>query len=80
MPVVAGRNLEDLTRMAEEFTRARGHVLGKWEAPPGEQTIARRAVCRRCGRIAYVRSEDGLAGTGGSALTEACSGARRHAG
>ena len=80
MAVVPGQNLDDLSRMAEEFTRARGHDLGKWEAPPGEQTIARRAVCRRCGRIAYVRSERGLAGTGGSALTEACSRERRQAG
>jgi len=72
MPVVAGVDLEDLRQMAEAATLAGGHELGGWEAPPGEEAIALRAVCRRCGRIAYIRSEAGLAGTAGDALTEPC--------
>ncbi|HEY7074349.1 MAG TPA: hypothetical protein VH418_03225 [Solirubrobacteraceae bacterium] len=71
---MGGVELEDLTQMAEHAARARGHELGGWDAPAGEETIALRAVCRRCGRVAYIRSEGGLAGTAGDALSETCSG------
>jgi hypothetical protein len=62
-----------MSEMAEEKARAHGHDLGPWEAPVGEEAIARRAVCRRCGRVAYVRSERGMAGSTGDALTDSCS-------
>jgi hypothetical protein len=70
---VAGVDLESLSGIAEERAGARGHELGPWEAPAGEEDVALRAVCRRCGRVAYVRSEGGMAGSAGDALTEACS-------
>lgn len=60
--------------MAGEMARRNGHDLTAWEAPAGEESTARRAVCRRCGQVAYVRSEGALAGTGGAALTAPCSG------
>jgi hypothetical protein len=60
--------------MADELARRNGHDLGPWEAPEGEEAVARRAVCRNCGQVAYVRSEGTLAGTGGAALTAPCSG------
>jgi hypothetical protein len=71
---VAGAGLEDLTQMAGELAKRNGHDLGAWEAPDGEEAVARRAVCRDCGQVAYVRSEGALAGTGGPALTVRCSG------
>ena len=71
---VAGARLEELTQMAWELAQLNGHDLGPWEPPEGEEAIARRAACRRCGHVAYVRSEGALAGTGGAALTESCSG------
>jgi hypothetical protein len=70
---VAGLDLDDLSQMAEEAADAHGHDLGPWEAAPGEEAVARRAVCHRCGRVAYIRSESGIAGTAGAALTETCS-------
>jgi hypothetical protein len=69
---VAGADLESMSEIAVERARARGHELGPWEAPAGEESVARRAVCRRCGRVAYVRSEAGMAGSAGEALTEGC--------
>jgi hypothetical protein len=73
MSVVGGDHLDDLCLMATDAARARGHELGDWATPSGEEMIARNATCVRCGRTAYVRSESGLAGAGGRALTEACS-------
>lgn len=60
--------------MAGELAQLKGHDLGDWEAPDGEEAVARRAICRRCGKVAYVRSEGALAGTGGAALTVSCAG------
>ena len=69
---VGGGRIEHVCEMAAEAAQARGHDLGVWKRAPGEQAIARTAACRRCGRIAYVRLESGLAGAGGDALTEPC--------
>jgi hypothetical protein len=60
--------------MAGELAQRNGHDLGAWEAPDGEEAVARRAVCRECGQVAYVRSEGVLAGTGGAALSAPCAG------
>ena len=46
--------------------------MERWGAPTGEGTIARSAVCRLCGRVAYVRSESGFGGAAGEALTQTC--------
>jgi len=73
LPLVAGVDLQGMSEIAEEKARAQGHELGPWEAPAGEEEIARRAVCSRCGRVAYVRFETGMAGSAGDALTESCS-------
>jgi hypothetical protein len=64
--------LDDLCQSAEDAARAGGHDLGEWEAPAGEESLARSAACRRCGRFAYVRAESSLAGAAGPALTEPC--------
>jgi hypothetical protein len=61
-----------MSEIAGDRARAQGHELGPWEEPAGEESIAWRAVCRRCGRVAYVRSESGMAGSAGEALTESC--------
>jgi hypothetical protein len=74
LPLVAGVDLEGMSEIAGERARAQGHELGPWEAPAGDEAIALRAVCRRCGRVAYVRAEGGMAGSAGDALTEGCSG------
>jgi hypothetical protein len=72
MGVVSTGQLHDVCDMAEEAARVRGHDLGGWAAVPGEEAVARAATCLRCGRTAYVRSESGLAGAGGAALSEQC--------
>jgi hypothetical protein len=64
--------LRDLCDGAMDAARVRGHELGDWEAPAGEEALARSAACRRCGRIAYVRAEGTLAGAAGPALAERC--------
>jgi hypothetical protein len=69
---VVGGNLDDVCGMAAVAAREQGHELGAWRAPPGEENVARTATCVRCGRLAYVRSESGLAGAAGEALTEPC--------
>lgn len=65
---------DELCVAASERAHARGHELGGWSEPPEEEGIARAAACVRCGRVAYVRSEGGLVGAAGAALTEACDG------
>lgn len=64
--------LDDLCQNADDAARSGGHDLGEWAAPPGEESLARSATCRRCGRVAYVRAESLLAGAAGPALTERC--------
>jgi hypothetical protein len=69
---VVGGNLDDVCAMAADAAREQGHELGAWRAPVGEEDVARTAACVRCGRIAYVRSDSGLAGAAGEALTDPC--------
>jgi hypothetical protein len=64
--------LPELCERTEEAARARGHDLDSWTAPPGQDGVARAAVCRRCGRVAYVRAESGFGGAAGEALTQDC--------
>ncbi len=59
-------------RTAEQKTLALGHLLGPWTAPPGEEEIARYAVCERCGRAVYARAESKLVGIAGRACGEPC--------
>jgi hypothetical protein len=65
-------SLGELCRAAAAAVRNRGHVLDDWVAPHGHQASARMAVCRHCGRTVSVRSEPGLTGVAGPALTEHC--------
>ena len=67
--------LGELCRAAAAAVQNRGHVLDGWVAPRGDQASA-RAVCRHCGRTVNVRSESGLTGVAGAALTERCCAAR----
>jgi hypothetical protein len=62
----------DLCATVSARTRARGHELGPWKEPHGEEAVARVATCMRCGRVAYVRFESGFIGAAGQALTEVC--------
>jgi hypothetical protein len=64
--------LAELCELASSRAENRGHDLDDWVAPPGDDTIARSAACRRCGRVVYVRAEDAMQGMAGAALTEAC--------
>jgi hypothetical protein len=50
----------------------RGHDLGDWQAPAGDEATGRRSVCRRCGAIAYVRIGTGMSGLSGEALFHPC--------
>jgi hypothetical protein len=67
-----GVALRDLCALASAAAMKHGHELDDWATPPGGDTIARRAECRRCGRVVYVRVEDGLQGMAGAALRERC--------
>jgi hypothetical protein len=69
---VSAEYLEALCENASEAARDRGHELEAWMAPPGEDAIARAAVCVRCGRVAYVRAESGFFGAAGDALVQPC--------
>jgi hypothetical protein len=68
---MAGDELAALCRIATTTVSARGHHLDEWGPAPGEE-LARRAVCVRCGRAVYARTEPGLTGVAGRALTEPC--------
>ena len=65
-------HLDELCEIAEGAATARGHRLRAWRGVPGEQDIARRTVCSRCGRAAVVRADKGLSGLAGAALLESC--------
>lgn len=67
-----GGGLDALCRTAAAASAARGHCLDSWSAPHGDEAIARKAVCRHCGRAVYVRVDAGLAGLAGRALVDAC--------
>lgn len=58
--------------VAANAAERRGHDLGGWEAPAGEEDRARRAVCRRCGAVGYVRLGEGMSGLSGEALFKPC--------
>jgi hypothetical protein len=64
--------LDELCVVASSAAESRGHDLGDWEAPAGEAETARRAMCRRCGEVAYVRVEKGMTGLSGEALRKQC--------
>jgi hypothetical protein len=61
--------------MAADAAERRGHDLGDWETLAGEEETGRRAVCRRCGNVAYVRIGQGMSGLSGDALFKQCEGA-----
>jgi hypothetical protein len=67
--------LVELCERTADAAHARGHELDSWATPPGQDGVARAAVCRRCGRVAYVRAESGFAGAAGEALTQDCESA-----
>lgn len=62
----------DLQLNADRRARTRGHRLGPWEDRNDDSALAARAVCKTCGRVAYIRFEAGLSGAAGAALTEGC--------
>jgi hypothetical protein len=64
--------LGELCALAAARAERRGHDLDEWVHPPGEVRPARRAVCRRCGRVVYVRIENQLKGIAGTAVHEPC--------
>jgi hypothetical protein len=64
--------LGELCALASAAAKARGHELDDWIDPAGDDTTARRATCRRCGRVVYIRVEDGMQGMAGPALREPC--------
>jgi hypothetical protein len=64
--------LQELCAVAAAAAEQRGHELDDWIAPSDGDTIARRATCQRCGRVAYVRVENGIRGMAGAALREPC--------
>jgi len=74
--LVPVEELDVLCQTALDMALVQGHELEEWTAVPGEEAIARRTSCRRCGRSVYVRAESGLAGAAGTALTERCRDAK----
>jgi hypothetical protein len=74
MATGSSQELDDLCRNAADAARGRGHDLGGWVAPPGDEDVARTAACRRCGRVGYVRAESGFAGAAGPLFSEPCGG------
>lgn len=75
MPHAESPQLEQLCLVAVGAAERRGHDLGDWVTPEGEDDTGRRAVCRRCGNIAYVRLGQGMSGLSGDALSKQCEGA-----
>jgi uncharacterized paraquat-inducible protein A len=67
-----GDEIVALCRLADEVLRARGHDLGEWHTDLADPSIARTAVCRRCGLPVHVRTEHGLKGLAGAAVTTPC--------
>jgi hypothetical protein len=68
-------DVSDITRLcalAEERARSLGHTLGPWKDPDQTTTASRHARCSVCGRVVYVRVEDGLLGVAGEAWSERC--------
>jgi hypothetical protein len=67
-----GDEIAALCRVAAEALRARGHELSEWRTDSADPSVARVADCRRCGLPVYVRTEHGLSGLAGDALTAPC--------
>jgi hypothetical protein len=65
-------DLAELCALASAAAERRGHELDDWIQPDGTEPIARRATCRRCGRVVYVRVESSMQGMAGAALREPC--------
>jgi hypothetical protein len=61
-----------LCELAEERAQSLGHSLGPWTDPDQTKTESRHATCSVCGRVVYVRVEDGLRGVAGEAWSERC--------
>lgn len=72
--------LEELCRVASDTARRRGHDLAGWAPGADGDLRAQRAVCRSCGKVAYVRVGSGMSGLAGEALMQPCSGAGRPVG
>jgi hypothetical protein len=64
--------IAELCALAAAAAKEQGHELDGWVEQDDGSVTARRADCRRCGRVAYVRVENSLQGIAGTALTEAC--------
>lgn len=64
--------LDQLCLIAASAAERRGHDLRAWETPAGESDTGRRAVCRRCRKVVYVRVGKGMSGLAGEALLERC--------
>jgi hypothetical protein len=64
--------LAEICALASSRAEDRGHELGAWVEPSDDDGLARRATCRRCGRVVYVRVEEPMRGMAGAALTEVC--------
>jgi hypothetical protein len=62
--------LDLLCATAEVRAESLGHRLGPWVEV---DDVARRAMCRDCGRAVYARAEGGLSGIAGRACGEPCS-------
>jgi hypothetical protein len=60
--------LDALCRLATGKAARLRHVLGDWQSG----LDGRRAACRRCGRVVFIRAEGNLGGAAGPALTEPC--------
>jgi hypothetical protein len=70
--------LDQLCLIAASAAERRGHDLRGWETPAGEDETGRRALCRRCGSVAYVRVGKGMSGLAGEALLERCQPGSEH--
>lgn len=70
----AGPLVEELCSAARSRAKALGHRLGDWEDATEGRAVARRARCRRCDRVAYIRLEDDLLGMAGEAFAGSCPG------
>jgi hypothetical protein len=74
VPHAESSELDQLCLVAVGAAERRGHDLSDWETPAGEDDAGRRAVCRRCGNVAYVRVGHGMSGLSGDALFKQCEG------
>jgi hypothetical protein len=67
-----GEEIAALCKLASQTLRGRGHDMGEWNTNSADPSIARTAVCRRCGLSAHIRAEHGLRGVAGPALSTRC--------